>query len=254
MKFARLQHNNSSIWIRLEGDQAMELSAPPWEPGAADLRRFALTPESKFLPPCQPTKIICVGKNYREHVKELHPGEEAPAEPLLFLKPTSALLAPEGVIIMPPESQRVDYEGELGVVIGKRLTRPSLEEARAGIFGYTIANDVTARDLQKKDGQWTRGKGFDTFCPVGPFLSTEDPGSATIATRVNGQTRQQSSISLMVHSPAEIVRYAAGIMTLLPGDLILTGTPEGVGPLADGDVVEVEIGGIGVLKNYVKAL
>jgi 2-keto-4-pentenoate hydratase/2-oxohepta-3-ene-1,7-dioic acid hydratase in catechol pathway len=193
-----------------------------------------------------------VGKNYREHVKELHPGEEAPAEPLIFLKPPSALLPPEGIIIMPPESQRVDYEGELGVVIGRKLSRPMLDEARAGIFGYTPANDVTARDLQKKDGQWTRGKGFDTFCPVGPVLSTEIAGDAVLTTRVNEQVRQQSSLSLMVHSPAEIVRYVAGIMTLLPGDLILTGTPEGVGPLADGDVVEVEIEGIGVLRNSVK--
>jgi 2-keto-4-pentenoate hydratase/2-oxohepta-3-ene-1,7-dioic acid hydratase in catechol pathway len=254
MLYAHLKLDNRTFWARLEGDEAVELSAAPWDLKTADLRRFKLDSSAKSLPPAQPTKIICVGKNYREHVKELHPGEEAPAEPLLFLKPSSALLEPEGVILMPPESQRVDYEGELGVVIGKRLSRPTLEEAGAGIFGYTTANDVTARDLQKKDGQWTRGKGFDTFCPVGPYLSTADPSTALITTRVNGETRQQSSLSLMVHSPAEIVRYAAGIMTLLPGDLILTGTPEGVGPLAAGDVVEVEIGGIGVLRNTVKSL
>jgi 2-keto-4-pentenoate hydratase/2-oxohepta-3-ene-1,7-dioic acid hydratase in catechol pathway len=254
MKYALLRQDDRAFWARIEGDQAVELSAAPWHPEAADLRRFKIGPSLKFLPPAKPTKIICVGKNYREHVKELHPGEEAPAEPLLFLKPPSALLEPEGVILMPPESQRVDYEGELGIVIGKRLSRPSLEKARAGIFGYTTANDVTARDLQKKDGQWTRGKGFDTFCPIGPYLSTDDPGTALITTRVNGQTRQKSSISQMVHSPAEVVRYAAGIMTLLPGDLILTGTPEGVGPLATGDVVEVEIGGIGILRNTVKIL
>jgi 2-keto-4-pentenoate hydratase/2-oxohepta-3-ene-1,7-dioic acid hydratase in catechol pathway len=254
MKYARLSHDDHTSWIRIEGNHAVEISDAPWTTGVSDLKRFPFDSCAKLLPPCQPTKIICVGKNYREHVKELHPGEEAPSEPLLFLKPTSALLEPEGVIIMPPESQRVDYEGELAVVIGKRLSRPTLKEARAGIFGYTTANDVTARDLQKKDGQWTRGKGFDTFCPVGPFLSTDDPGSASIATRVNGQIRQQSSLSLMVHSPAEVVRYAAGIMTLFPGDLILTGTPEGVGPLASGDIVEVEIEGIGVLRNHVKTL
>jgi len=253
MRYVRYALSGKPSWGRLEGDFLVELSSAPWQPGVVEVRRLRLDPDMPLLPPCEPTKILCVGKNYRDHVKELHPGEEAPAEPLLFLKPVSALLAPGETILMPPESQRVDYEGELALVIGRTLTRPTLEQARAGIFGWTVANDVTARDLQKKDGQWTRGKGFDTFCPVGPCLVTSDPGDAWLTTRVDGEMRQHARITGMVFPPAEIVRYAAGIMTLEPGDLILTGTPEGVGPLKPGETVEVEIQGIGILHNPVKA-
>ena len=252
MLHALCLHDNRDYWIRLEGDQAVELSAAPWDHTARDVRRFPFDPTVSFWPPCAPTKIVCVGKNYREHVKELHPGEEAPAEPLIFLKPPSALLESGGAIIMPPESQRVDYEGELGVVIGCRLSRPNLDEARAGIFGYVPANDVTARDLQKKDGQWTRAKGFDTFCPLGPHVETDvDPAGLNISLSVNGRVKQTSSTALMIRTVEEIISFVSQVMTLLPGDVVLTGTPPGVGPVAIGDVVEVEIEGIGSLRNKV---
>jgi len=253
MRFARYLLGDKPSWARLDGEYALELSDAPWSPQSEDVRRFLFEPGTLLLPPCEPSKIVCVGKNYGEHVKELHPGEDAPAEPLIFLKPPSALLSPGGSILIPPESQRVDFEGELALVIGATICRPSLHEAKAAIFGYTPANDVTARDLQKKDGQWTRGKGFDTFCPVGPWLSTSDPDNSLLITRVNGEVRQQSSLSLMLFSPAEIVRFVAAVMTLYPGDVILTGTPQGVGSLQPGDIVEVEIQGIGTLRNVVEA-
>jgi 2-keto-4-pentenoate hydratase/2-oxohepta-3-ene-1,7-dioic acid hydratase in catechol pathway len=252
MRYLHYLQGDRAAWARVEGDFAVELTAAPWKAESRDLRRFQFEPGLPLLPPCEPTKILCVGKNYREHLRELHPGEEVPREPLLFLKPPSALLPPGGEICLPPESERVDYEGELALVIGKKVHRPTLEEARAAIFGFTVANDVTARDLQKKDGQWTRGKGFDTFCPVGPWIKTTDPGDVLIITRVNGEIHQQARLTQMIFPPAEIVRYAAGIMTLLPGDLILTGTPEGVAPLQPGDAVEVEIQGIGILRNTVE--
>jgi 2-keto-4-pentenoate hydratase/2-oxohepta-3-ene-1,7-dioic acid hydratase in catechol pathway len=194
----------------------------------------------RLLPPVVPSKIVAVGRNYAEHAKEL--GNEAPGEPLLFLKPPSALLAPNATIVRPPQSQRVDFEGELAVVIGEA----------GSILGYTCANDVTARDLQKKDGQFTRAKGFDTFCPLGPCIATDvSPNDLHLCTRVNGETRQDGRTSMMVFDCAFLVAYISSIMTLVPGDVVLTGTPAGVGPLNPGDVVEVEIEGIGVLRNAV---
>ncbi len=208
---------------------------------------------AKLLPPVAPSKIVCVGRNYRDHAKEL--GNEVPAEPLLFFKPPSSLLAPGGVVLMPPASARVDFEGELALVIGRRVTKLKPDaDWRAVVRGYTVANDVTARDLQKKDGQWTRAKGFDTFCPVGPLVSDEvDPEAGlTVETRVNGELRQHGSTTDFIFSIPALLSYITAAITLEPGDLILTGTPAGVGPLAAGDRVEVTIPGLGVLANTVE--
>ena len=197
-----------------------------------------------------PTKIICVGRNYAEHAKEL--GNEAPSEPLLFLKPPSALLPHEGTIVYPAASNMVHHEGELAIVMGKRAKDVKRENWREYVRGFTCANDVTARDLQKKDVQFTRGKGFDTFCPVGPRVVEDlDVSNLHVQVRVNGETRQDGNTSQMMFDCAFLVEYISAIMTLMPGDLILTGTPSGVGPLQRGDVVEVEIEGIGVLRNDV---
>jgi 2-keto-4-pentenoate hydratase/2-oxohepta-3-ene-1,7-dioic acid hydratase in catechol pathway len=201
--------------------------------------------------PPMPTKIVAVGRNYREHAKEL--GNTAPEEePLLFLKAPTALVLGGGDIVMPPESARVDYEGELALVIGRRIKAWPQERWLDALAGVCCANDVTARDLQKKDGQWARAKSFDTFCPVGPEIVTDlDPSDLAIETRVNGTVKQSSRTSEMVFSPAFLVSYISRMMTLVPGDLILTGTPAGIAPLAAGDVVEVEIEKIGILKNRV---
>jgi 2-keto-4-pentenoate hydratase/2-oxohepta-3-ene-1,7-dioic acid hydratase in catechol pathway len=207
-----------------------------------------------LLPPVTPTKIVCVGRNYREHAAEL--GNEVPAEPLLFFKPPSSLLKPGGAIVLPPESSRVDHEGEIAIVIGHRASKLAPDfNPRAIIRGYTLANDVTARDLQKKDGQWTRAKGFDTFCPVGPWVSDEvDPAvGVTIETRVNGELRQQGSTGDFIFSIPRLLVYITAAITLEAGDLVLTGTPSGVGPLLPGDRVTVESPGLGILANSVAA-
>jgi 2-keto-4-pentenoate hydratase/2-oxohepta-3-ene-1,7-dioic acid hydratase in catechol pathway len=203
-----------------------------------------------LLPPVVPTKIVCVGRNYADHAKEL--GNEAPAEPLLFFKPPSAVLAPEGTIVRPSLSQRVDFEGELAIVIGREAKDVKADRWRDYVRGFACANDVTARDLQKKDVQFTRGKGFDTFLPIGPCIEDElDPSNLRISTRVNGETRQDGRTSDMIFTCGFLLEYITAVMTLVPGDVILTGTPAGVGPLQAGDVVEVEIEGIGVLRNAV---
>ena len=198
------------------------------------------------------SKILCVGRNYRDHAKEL--GNEVPAEPLIFSKPPSAILAPGGKIVRPKLSQNVHYEGELGIVIGKichKLTQGA--DVRDYILGYTCVNDVTARDLQKKDGQWTRAKGFDTFCPIGPAIATDiDPWKGVrVQTRVNSEIKQDGTTADFIFPVDAVIRYISEVMTLLPGDIIATGTPAGVGPLISGDVVEVSVEGIGTLKNFV---
>jgi len=226
---------------------------PPDEEHACVFHEAEMDPipltEAHLLPPVNPSKIVCVGRNYREHAKEL--GNEVPADILIFLKPPSSLLAPEGKIVMPTLSQRVDFEGELAVVMGKKCRHATENEALSFVRGYTCANDITARDLQKNDGQWTRGKGFDTFCPVGPFVSNElEPEALDLETRVNGQVRQKGNTRDFIFSLPSIIRYISSVMTLVPGDLILTGTPSGVGPLKADDRVEVSISGLGTLTNF----
>jgi len=207
--------------------------------------------EIQYLPPCIPQKIICVGLNYAEHAAESTLAE-VPEEPVLFFKPPSALIGHHDNIVLPGWVDRVDYEGELAAVIGKKLRYVSTEQAEAGIFGYTCLNDVTARNIQKKDSQWTRGKGFDTFCPVGPYIITGiDASSLDIETRLNGKAVQKSNTKLMMRNAIEVISYISRVMTLYPGDIISTGTPKGVGPLKDGDQVEIEIENIGLLKNHV---
>ena len=212
--------------------------------------RFALA-EVRVLAPILPSKVVCVGKNYADHVREM--GGEQPAEPVIFLKPSTAVCGPGDPITRPAElSGRVDYEGELAVVIGRLCREVPAERAAEVIFGYTCANDVTARDLQARDGQWTRAKGFDTFCPLGPWIETGvDPADLALTTRLNGEVRQDSRTSLLLHDVPALVSYVSQVMTLLPGDVLLTGTPAGVGPMDKGDEVSVTIEGIGTLSNPV---
>lgn len=217
-------------------------------------RREAETPlaDVRLLAPSEPSKIICVGRNYVEHAREL--GNEAPKVPLIFMKPPSSIIPNDGTIILPPQSAQVEHEAELVVVIGKRGRNITAEQAKKHIFGYTIGNDITARDLQRTDDQWTRAKGFDTFCSFGPWIDTEfDPADAVVTCRVNGQMRQMASTRDMIFNVGTLIAYTSSVMTLEPGDLIFTGTPAGVGELRNGDEVVVEIEGLGVLKNPVKA-
>jgi 2-keto-4-pentenoate hydratase/2-oxohepta-3-ene-1,7-dioic acid hydratase in catechol pathway len=228
-------------------------SASPFSSSSATFEAIPLS-AADLLPPVTPSKIICVGRNYREHVQEL--GNEIPAEPLLFFKPPSSLERPGGVVVLPAVSERVDFEGELALVIGRRTRNLKLDDDwRDVLRGFTLANDISARDLQKKDGQWARAKGFDTFCPVGPLVSDEldlDAG-VTIETRVNGELRQQASTRDLIFSVPVLLCYISAAFTLEPGDLVLTGTPSGVGPLKPGDRVEVSVAGLGVLANTVEA-
>jgi len=214
--------------------------------------RVSIT-EVKLLAPVIPrSKVVAVGKNYVDHVAEF--GGDVPTEPLLFLKPNTSVIGPGDAIVLPRQSRRVDFEGELAVVIGSIAKNVREEDAASVIFGYTIANDVTARDLQKTDGQWARAKGFDTFCPLGPVIETEfDLASQTVSTTLNGEQRQSAPLTDMVHSVAAIIAHASAVFTLLPGDIILTGTPAGVAKMVDGDEVSVTITGIGTLRNPVRA-
>ena len=202
--------------------------------------------------PVSPSKIVCVGRNYVAHAKEL--GNELPERPMLFFKPPSALIGPGEAIELPGASRQVEYEGEIGVVIGSRLRRADTRAAEAGIRGYICANDVTARDLQKPDGQWGRAKGFDTFCPVGPrVVEGLDWRALSVVTRVNGEERQRAPATDMHFPIPDLLAYISGVMTLEPGDLVLTGTPAGVGRLSPGDTVEVEIPGVGAISNPVRS-
>jgi 2-keto-4-pentenoate hydratase/2-oxohepta-3-ene-1,7-dioic acid hydratase in catechol pathway len=232
----------------VEGDTLFE-TRTPWSEDKGAAYRLA---DVRLLPPCWPSKIVGVGRNYREHASEL--GNPVPAEPLIFLKPPSAVAAHGDHIIYPAISERVDFEGELGVVIGRRARFVRPQEAENYVLGYTCVNDVTARDLQRKDGQFTRGKGFDTFCPVGPWIVPSgevDFERLRLRTLVNGQVRQDASIQEMIFPVGAIMAFVTQFMTLEPWDLIATGTPSGVGPLAPGDVVRVEIEGVGALENRV---
>ena len=231
------------------------LYSNPFEtlPGGWELGQKVSRDSTPLLAPVQPGKIVCVGRNYVEHAKELN--NPMPEEPLLFLKAPSALTGPNAPIVLPPESQRVEHEGEIAVVLRQRLTRgATAEEARSAVLGVTCANDVTARDLQRKDAVFARAKSFDTFCPVGPaILVGMDLEDLEVVTRVNGSERQRGHVRDMAFGIVDLLLYASRMMTLEPGDVLLTGTPAGVGPLVDGDRVEVEVSGVGVLVNSVKA-
>jgi len=206
----------------------------------------------RLLAPVKPGKVIAVGLNYLAHIDEMG-HENRPDDPVLFIKSSSSVIGPDDEIIYPKESSRVDHEAELGVVIGRQCDNVSADDAKKYIYGYTCLNDVTARDLQRKDGQWTRGKGFRTFCPIGPYVETEiDPSNVRVQAILNGEVKQDSNTSLLITSVYELISYISGIMTLMPGDIIATGTPNGVGPMNIGDTIEVTIEGIGTLKNTIK--
>ena len=237
-----------------DGDVVAELAGHPFGASRENVRLTGVThrlADVRLLAPVLPSKIVAVGKNYAEHAREF--GGEPPAEPVLFLKPSTSVCGPRDPIAYPAGlSQRVDHEGELAVVIGRLCHQARPEQAAAAILGYTCGNDVTARDLQARDGQWARAKGFDTFCPLGPWIETElGADDVELTTAVNGDVRQRARTSEMVHPISELVAYASSVMTLLPGDVLLTGTPAGVGPLAAGDEVSVTIEGIGTLTNPV---
>ncbi len=263
MRYCRFQLNGEAQYGLVESAAGRDaivrllLTAPEEADGDMEslrTRRIEAIPlaEATLLVPVRPSKIVCIGRNYREHAAEL--GHDVPKEPLIFLKATSALLSPGGTVRRPKLSERVDYEGELGVVIGKTCYQPPTDaDIRQYILGYTCVNDVTARDLQNKDGQWSRAKGFDTFCPVGPLVTDEiDPWAGVgVSTRVNGDVRQQGNTRDFIFSVDTVIRHIAQAMTLFPGDLIPSGTPSGVGPVVAGDVVEVSVEGIGTLKNPV---
>jgi 2-keto-4-pentenoate hydratase/2-oxohepta-3-ene-1,7-dioic acid hydratase in catechol pathway len=216
-------------------------------------RSLASLASVRLLPPCTPQSIVAIGRNYREHAAEME--ETLPVEPLVFLKPVTTLIGAGEAIVYPSwATENLHYEGELAVVIGRTCYRVGEEDAMEYVRGFTCANDVTARDLQRRDGQWARGKGFDTFCPLGPILAEDiDPSDLTITTRLNGEVRQQSSTSQLIFGVPRLISHVSAFMTLMPGDIILTGTPAGVGPMQPGDVVEVEIEGIGILRNPVVA-
>jgi 2-keto-4-pentenoate hydratase/2-oxohepta-3-ene-1,7-dioic acid hydratase in catechol pathway len=256
--YGSVEERKGELWITgpmpaPEEDLAYKLALEKASAESFDFEPMPMT-IANLLAPVTPSKIICVGRNYREHVKEL--GNEVPIDPLLFFKPPSSLLAPGGTVRLPAASTRVDFEGELVLVIGKRVHKLKPDaDLRGVIRGYTMADDISARDLQKKDVQFTRAKGFDTFCPMGPLVSDEvDPlAGVTIETRVNGELRQQGSTTDFIFSIPALLSFITGVFTLEPGDVILTGTPSGVGPLNPGDQVEVSIPGLGTLAHSVEA-
>jgi 2-keto-4-pentenoate hydratase/2-oxohepta-3-ene-1,7-dioic acid hydratase in catechol pathway len=236
----------------IEGEIVMEVSSPPWGAWARGSRSLRLA-DVRLLAPVEPTKIVCIGRNYAAHAAEM--GNDVPKEPLMFLKPPSSLIGPEEAIVLTKYSQRVEHEGELALVVGRRCSHlGDADDALSFVAGYTCLNDITARDLQKSDVQFTRAKGFDTFCAVGPHIETAlDPSNVLVETHVNGARRQSGATSLMTYPAAFLVRWISRMMTLMPGDVIATGTPAGVGPLVAGDTVEVSVAGVGVLRNPVQA-
>jgi 2-keto-4-pentenoate hydratase/2-oxohepta-3-ene-1,7-dioic acid hydratase in catechol pathway len=249
MRTCRYRHAGQEHWGVVEGDRIRPLNGEPWAGGLPEGKPLALA-EVTLLAPVRPSKVVCVGRNYQAHAREQ--GNEVPKQPLLFLKPPSAVIGPLEPIRCPPQSSDVQHEVELGVVMGRALSRAGAAEARQAIFGFTCVNDVTARDIQREEKQFTRAKGFDTFCPVGPWVDTGlDWADLSLSCRVNGTERQRGSTRDMVFDPYALLAFISNIMTLLPGDLVATGTPEGVGRIVPGDVVEVEVSGLGILRNPV---
>jgi len=233
----------------LQGDMVTQLDGAPWLGGKPTAANVALSSVA-LLAPVEPSKIICIGLNYHAHVQASFSADAAPEKPLIFFKPPSAIIAPGDKIVHPPESERVDYEAELGIVIGRKGRHIPVSAAEGHIFGFTCVNDVTARDLQKKDGQWSRAKGFDTFCPVGPWIVPElDYHDVLVEGVHNGEIKQSGRTSQMIFDILYLISYISSVMTLLPGDLISTGTPSGIAPMKSGDTIEVRVEGIGSLKN-----
>lgn len=249
MRICRVAIGKEEFFAQMEGGVLYRLQGNPFEGIVKTNQQYALN-EVRLLAPTMPSKVVCLGKNYYDHAKEM--GDEPPETPLIFLKPSTSVINPGDGICYPPDCKRLDYEAELAIVIGKRCKDVSRENYRDVIFGYTCLNDVTARDLQKSDEQWTRGKGFDTFCPIGPWIETElDPNNVHVEARLNGKVCQSASTSILIHPIDKLIWFISRIMTLLPGDIIATGTPAGIGPMQLGDTIEIEVEGIGILSNYV---
>ncbi|MFH1736496.1 MAG: fumarylacetoacetate hydrolase family protein [Actinomycetota bacterium] len=249
MRFVRFRHGAEITFGVLEEEVVRVIKPDPFSDWRETGERFLLT-DVTLLAPCVPTKVVAVGLNYTDHAAEL--SMDIPDEPILFLKPAESVIGPGERIIYPAASQQVDYEAELGIVIKKTAKNISEDNTSGYILGYTCANDVTARDLQRKDGQWTRAKSFDTFAPIGPWIDTEfDPSDAVVEARLNGQAKQSSSTADMIFSVPRLVSFISDVMTLNPGDVIMTGTPPGVGPMKSGDTIEIAIEGLGVLVNKV---
>lgn len=251
----RTTTDSTPTWGALEGDAILALSGAPFQGDDVTAgEQIATLGDVELLAPADPEKIVCVGMNYLAHVTERDPNRKVPEEPVLFMKPQTALLGHGQTIKIANLDHRTDHEAELAMIIGKTARHVSEADALSYVAGYTVANDVSDRDLQKKDGQFIRAKGFDTYCPVGPWVETDlDISNLPVRSRVNGEPRQDQTTASMLWSPAFLISYISGVMTLKPGDLILTGTPEGVGPLKPGDTIEVEVTGIGVLSNPVAA-
>jgi len=249
VKIIRASFKGETFYAELKDDKALRLAGAPYEKVIYTGEEYGIG-EVDLLAPSEPSKIVAVGLNYAKHAGEMK--EELIGNPILFIKPSTAVLAPGGEIVYPPESKRVDYEAELAVVIKKKCRKVTAEEASEYILGYTALNDVTARDLQKKDGQWTRGKGFDTFCPFGPYIDTDfDPSGRRIRSVLSGEIKQDGNTGDMIYKVSELVSFISSGMTLLPGDVIATGTPEGIGPMQKGDTIEIIIDGLAALKNTV---
>lgn len=255
MRLGRVASPDGVAFVSIEGagaeSTAREIAEHPFGTPTFTGRSWPLA-DVRLLAPILASKVVCIGKNYAAHAREM--GGEAPVDPVIFLKPNTAIAGPNAAIVLPPSSSQVEYEGELAIVIGRPCKDVPAARAREVILGYTVANDVTARDQQRHDGQWTRGKGYDTFCPLGPWIETElDPTDLEIITELDGEVRQRSRTSLLLHDIPKLIEWVTTVMTLLPGDVILTGTPEGVGPMTDGQTVSVTVEGIGTLTNPVAA-
>jgi len=249
MKIVRFAFDNKVRYGILKGESIQAIEDKPYRYLKPSDQYYKLS-EVKLLSPCTPSKIVALGLNYRGHAEEVN--APLPNAPMIFLKPSTAVIGPEENIAYPSTSHRVDYEGELGVVIKKPVWRVSVRDALDYVLGYTCFNDITARDLQYQDKQWTRAKGFDTFAAVGPCIETElDPRNAILATYLNGELKQQANTSDLIYSVPELINFISHVMTLLPGDIIATGTPSGIGPMCPGDTVEIKIEPIGTLRNYV---
>jgi 2-keto-4-pentenoate hydratase/2-oxohepta-3-ene-1,7-dioic acid hydratase in catechol pathway len=251
VRIARFSVEGEVSFGVVEGGEVAALTSHPFGPLTFTGDRYPLD-AVRLLAPVLPSKVVAIGKNYADHAREM--GGEPPAAPVMFLKPSTAVCGAGDPVARPPSVERLDYEGELAVVIGRLSRDVPRERALDVVFGYTCANDVTARDQQKADGQWTRAKGYDTFCPLGPWIETDlDPAASRVTTTLNGETRQDAPTSLLLHDVATLVAYVSAVMTLLPGDVLLTGTPAGVGPMDAGDEVSVTVAGVGTLTNRVVA-